>query len=54
LQGLCGSYFIVEKNTAGVNIKAYKLPGLWNGAKLNWLTVFFERPLITFNTSNGK
>jgi hypothetical protein len=32
--------FIVEKNTAGVNIKAYELPGLWNGAMANWLTVF--------------
>jgi Zn-dependent M32 family carboxypeptidase len=31
--------FIVEKNTAGVNIKAYELPGLWNGAMANWLTV---------------
>jgi Zn-dependent M32 family carboxypeptidase len=30
----------VEKNTAGVNIKAYELPGLWNGAMANWLTVF--------------
>jgi nicotinamide riboside kinase len=43
------SGFIVEKNTAGVNIKAYELPGLWNGAMANWLTVFVEVPLITFN-----
>jgi hypothetical protein len=41
------SGFIVEKNTAGVNIKAYELPGLWNGAMANWLTVFVEVPLIT-------
>jgi hypothetical protein len=44
------SGFIVEKNTAGVNIKAYEL-GLWNGAMANWLTVFVEVPLITFNPS---
>jgi nicotinamide riboside kinase len=43
------SGFIVEKNTAGVNIKAYELPGLWNGAMANWLTVFVQVPLITFN-----
>jgi len=43
------SGFIVEKNTAGKNIKAYELPGLWNGAMANWFTVFVEVPLITFN-----
>jgi hypothetical protein len=36
------SGFIVEKNTAGVNIKAYELPGLWNGAMANWLTVLLR------------
>jgi hypothetical protein len=25
------------------------LPGLWNGAMSNWLTVFVEVPLVTFN-----
>ena len=43
------SGFIVEKTTAGKNIKAYELPGLWNGAMANWLTIFVEVPLITFN-----
>jgi hypothetical protein len=43
------SGFIVEKNIAGKSIKAYELPGLWNGAMANWLTVFVEVPLITFN-----
>ena len=43
------SGFIVEKNVGGVNIKGYELPGLWNGAMANWLTVFVQVPLITFN-----
>jgi nicotinamide riboside kinase len=43
------SGFIVYKNHAGVDIKSYELPGLWNGAMANWLTVFVEVPLFTFN-----
>ena len=43
------SGFIVEKTVAGKNIKAFELPGLWNGAMANWLTIFVEVPLITFN-----
>lgn len=43
------SGFIVEKNVAGKNIKGYELPGLWNGAMANWLTLFVQVPLITFN-----
>ncbi|OYX83213.1 MAG: hypothetical protein B7Y83_12210 [Flavobacteriales bacterium 32-34-25] len=43
------SGFIVEKNHLGKDIKSYELPGLWNGAMANWLTVFVEVPLITFN-----
>ncbi|WP_369766089.1 DUF4301 family protein [Flavobacterium sp. WC2429] len=41
--------FIVEKSISGKDIKAYELPGLWNGAMANWLTVFVQVPLITFN-----
>lgn len=41
--------FIVEKNYQGKDIKGYELPGLWNGAMANWLSVFVEVPLITFN-----
>jgi hypothetical protein len=41
--------FIVEKNKNGKAIIAYELPGLWNGAMANWLTVFVEVPLLTFN-----
>ncbi len=43
------SGFIVEKNIAGKIVKAYELPGLWNGAMANWITLFVEVPLITFN-----
>ncbi|HEX9152144.1 MAG TPA: DUF4301 family protein [Flavobacterium sp.] len=43
------SGFIVEKNTLGRTIKSYELPGLWNGAMANWLTIFVQVPLITFN-----
>lgn len=41
--------FIVEKNKNGKPLKAFELPGLWNGAMAKWLTVFVEVPLITFN-----
>ena len=43
------SGFIVEKNKLGKPIKGYELPGLWNGAMSNWITIFVEVPLITFN-----
>lgn len=43
------SGFIVDKNKGGKEIKAYELPGLWNGAMDNWITVFVEVPLMTFN-----
>jgi nicotinamide riboside kinase len=43
------SGFIVHKNHSGTDLKAYELPGLWNGAMANWLTVFVEVPLFTFN-----
>ncbi|MEO0038572.1 MAG: hypothetical protein RIQ59_1783 [Bacteroidota bacterium] len=41
--------FIVEKNNNGKLLKAYELPGLWNGAMANWITLFVEVPLFTFN-----
>jgi nicotinamide riboside kinase len=43
----CG--FIVQKNLGGRPVKSYELPGLWNGAMANWITVFVEVPLTTFN-----
>lgn len=41
--------FISEKSKDGQILKAQELPGLWNGAMANWITVFVEVPLITFN-----
>ena len=43
------SGFLVKKTTSGINIRGYELPGLWNGAMANWLTIFIEVPLLTFN-----
>jgi hypothetical protein len=41
--------FISVKSKDGRNLKAQELPGLWNGAMANWITVFAEVPIITFN-----
>ena len=41
--------FISEKSKDGKKIKAQELPGLWNGAMADWITIFVEVPIITFN-----
>ena len=41
--------FISYKSKDGKDLKAQELPGLWNGAMANWITVFVEIPSITFN-----
>jgi len=41
--------FISVKSKDGKQLKAMELPGLWNGAMANWITVFVEVPIITFN-----
>lgn len=41
--------FITEKTKNGKHIKAFELPGLWNGAMAKWTTIFVEVPLETFN-----
>lgn len=41
--------FISEKSINGQPIKALELPGLWNGAMANWITLFVEVPVSTFN-----
>ena len=41
--------FITEKTKNGKPIKAFELPGLWNGAMAKWTTIFVEVPLETFN-----
>lgn len=40
--------FITTKSYKGKEIKVQELPGLWNGAMANWITVFVEVPLTTF------
>lgn len=41
--------FISIKSKGGKDLKAQELPGLWNGAMADWITVFVEVPIITFN-----
>jgi hypothetical protein len=41
--------FISTKSKDGKALKAQELPGLWNGAMANWITVFVEVPISTFN-----
>jgi hypothetical protein len=41
--------FISNKSMFGKPLKAQELPGLWNGAMAEWITIFVEVPLITFN-----
>ncbi|MCQ2285445.1 MAG: DUF4301 family protein [Bacteroidales bacterium] len=41
--------FISSKSYGERTLKAMELPGLWNGAMANWITIFVEVPLATFN-----
>ena len=41
--------FISSKSLHGRELKALELPGLWNGAMSDWLTIFVEVPIATFN-----
>jgi hypothetical protein len=43
-----GTGLISTKSKDGRELKALELPGLWNGAMANWITVFVEVPLATF------
>ncbi|MDO4729187.1 MAG: DUF4301 family protein [Bacteroidota bacterium] len=40
--------FITEKSLKGKKIFGYELPGLWNGAMYNWISVFVEVSIATF------
>ena len=37
------------KSKDGKDLKAMELPGLWNGAMADWITIFVEVPILTFN-----
>lgn len=41
--------FISHKSKDGKSLKALELPGLWNGAMSDWVTIFVEVPISTFN-----
>ena len=41
--------FITLKTQEGKELKAYELPGLWNGAMAFWNTIYVEVHLLTFN-----
>jgi len=41
--------FITHKTIRGQKVKALELPGLWNGGMANWISIFVEVPIITFN-----
>jgi hypothetical protein len=41
--------FITRKSKNGQALRALELPGLWNGAMADWITLFVEVPLETFN-----
>jgi hypothetical protein len=41
--------FISLKSKDGKPLKALELPGLWNGAMADWITLFVEVPAITFS-----
>jgi hypothetical protein len=41
--------FISKKSQGGRDLKALELPGLWNGSMSDWITIFVEVPIETFN-----
>lgn len=44
-----GTAFIASKSYDGRNLKALERPGLWNGGMAEWISVFVEVPIATFN-----
>jgi hypothetical protein len=41
--------FISKKFKNGKPLKALELPGLWNGSMSDWITIFVEVPVTSFN-----
>jgi hypothetical protein len=41
--------FISRKSQGGRELKALELPGLWNGSMSDWISIFVEVPIATFN-----
>ncbi|HVP80377.1 MAG TPA: DUF4301 family protein [Thermodesulfobacteriota bacterium] len=44
-----GAVFITRKSKDGRDLKSLELPGLWNGAMAEWISLFVEVPIATFN-----
>jgi hypothetical protein len=43
------AFSVVRKSEKGRDLRALELPGFWNGSMANWITIFVEVPLETFN-----
>jgi hypothetical protein len=43
------AFCIVKKSEKGRDLRALEWPGFWNGSMADWITVFVEIPLATFN-----
>lgn len=43
------AFSIAQKYEKGRELQALELPGLWNGSMADWITIFVEVPLETFN-----
>ncbi len=41
--------FISKKTKGAMTLKSQELPGLWNGAMADWITLFVEVPVATFS-----
>jgi hypothetical protein len=41
--------FVSQKSKDGRDLKSLELPGLWNGAMAEWITLFVEVPIATFS-----
>jgi hypothetical protein len=41
--------FVSQKSKDGRDLKSLELPGLWNGAMAEWVTLFVEVPIATFS-----
>jgi hypothetical protein len=43
------TFSVAQKSEKGRALRALEWPGLWNGSMADWITVFVEVPLETFN-----
>ena len=43
------AFITLHKSYGSIPITTYEHPGLWNGAMADWITLFVDVPIITFN-----